>query len=668
MKEKESNGDVDRRDKMKKKKKKVKKEEKASEKVHKKVGNGKNDKRDEKNVTLNKVIVEEVIVKDVKIENKAKEELEVKKTSGKVKDAKNKKAEAEPIIQVTEKDKSPKAAKEAKDEPRDPVAVVEKDKDKKVDKANEDEKEGVKKKEEKKAKSKEEVVAEVAEKKAAARKRKSQRDSDRKSRLREKKLERKRMEEERAWHSRQEAEWKNMEVLFGTNAPEFYSLVDVNDEDDEVKAKESSSNEEGGSEDRSDSDKRKGKQRDIQADLEEDGDHDSHKRKLKRVVIAEDKKERVPPLHRLILEADVVALKQHLTVNSRLIPSAISTASASSSNALVRTRSLNSSALSVRSPRTRVPIVDVKNDRGATPLHMAVALPAAVGEIRNQVVDIVLNAVMEFGPNLIRAECKPRFWVSPKKKSKAPAAASTTKKGSARASDSDSDEEGAWAEKSRINFSLSQKQGETALHLAARCGNDYAVKAILDRLARRNGDSNGVNGAGESGSEAELEGEWEGFLDRGNEKGRTPLHLASLWGFASTCQLLAARGAAVDLPDANNDAPYDLAKRKGNRRVARVLKMEGAAIGYHYARPKQNEMRTYYTIPKCYQELLCILQMPIPDVFLHNRCIGGQWTVGQRVWMDRRAQTSGREQADLQGAQALPQDDPAEPEALQAAA
>ena len=124
---------------------------------------------------------------------------------------------------------------------------------------------------------------------------------------------------------------------------------------------------------------------------------------------------------------------------------------------------------------------------------------------------------------------------------------------------------------------VSDRNGNTALHIASDYGSQPAVKILLPMIH----DLNAGNGWGYTALHyAAKNGHIEilqllisngADVNQQNAFGRTPLHAAAQIPSTAPAKLLLAAGADPDIRDADGLLPIDIAKQRQNERVSRLL-------------------------------------------------------------------------------------------------
>jgi ankyrin repeat protein len=195
--------------------------------------------------------------------------------------------------------------------------------------------------------------------------------------------------------------------------------------------------------------------------------------------------------------------------------------------------------------------VNAANDRGATPLHLAVEQPA------------VAQKLLEAGAKRDAADARgrtPLHW----------AASGSAYEGLALLLD-----------KGAVT-NVKDREGQTPLHLAAHAGNAAATAELLRRGAdARIGDTVGVTPlhlavASRSHAVAEALTSAGAPVDARDALGCTPLHEAARHRADTLVALLLNAGARPSVADGYGTTPLHLASRQGDTSVARLLLERGA--------------------------------------------------------------------------------------------
>ncbi|KAH0543156.1 hypothetical protein FGG08_002501 [Glutinoglossum americanum] len=138
----------------------------------------------------------------------------------------------------------------------------------------------------------------------------------------------------------------------------------------------------------------------------------------------------------------------------------------------------------------------------------------------------------------------------------------------------------------RARINVQDKDGKTALHIAAECRNFKAARSLLGQGAcytlKDKFGKNPVHEAAESGSRAILELFLSG-LDREfgkDNEGRGLLHFVAMWECEAVVQkYIASRHPIIDLRDKTRRTPLHYAAIFGNIDAATVLLRHGASVG-----------------------------------------------------------------------------------------
>ncbi|HSW76082.1 MAG TPA: ankyrin repeat domain-containing protein [Candidatus Saccharimonadales bacterium] len=155
---------------------------------------------------------------------------------------------------------------------------------------------------------------------------------------------------------------------------------------------------------------------------------------------------------------------------------------------------------------------------------------------------------------------------------------------------------------------IRNKEGETALHYAAGCEH-FNFKMLLMMVAGKNRVSNSYVIINEDSYSEDVIEVIQCLVNAGidinirNNKGMTPLHIASLFGNIEIVKYLISVGADINARDYKyNATPLHMAARMANVTVAQYLISVGADVN-----AQNNEGRTPYDLFKDYQSDIAFL-------------------------------------------------------------
>jgi phosphate transport system substrate-binding protein len=135
-----------------------------------------------------------------------------------------------------------------------------------------------------------------------------------------------------------------------------------------------------------------------------------------------------------------------------------------------------------------------------------------------------------------------------------------------------------------LPVTTTDKDGTTALHMAARWGRDVVATILLDRGAPINAmDRDGLAPL-HVAAKVHQETITRLLLDRGAEiavtdrMGKTPLHVAAEWEADAVVRALLDRRAPINVPDRDGMTPLHVAAEWGAEGIARILLDSGAQV------------------------------------------------------------------------------------------